>query len=240
MKRCKMCNSQIGNDVKFCPNCGSTEFVEVQPGYPYSEETTVLETEPQQNVYSKPNINQTYDQPNFQQPYGISNNQISYGSLKKRKLKVWQILLIVLGAVLILGAGTFFFISNLSYETRTFVKEDSYMDDEIEITAKGDIIIKWKETVSFDKANSYYDNAVEYYEVLADEVVIYDFIDIDTDENDDEFIITVTIDELDNKNNLEKAVNEKLIALSGTENPDYLSMSLSAKGFKNAGYTEED
>lgn len=235
-----MCNSQIGNEVKFCPNCGATEFVEVQPNYPYSEETTVLESQPQQNGYSQPNINQTYNQSNFQQPYRTVNTQMPYGSPTKKKIKAWQILLIVLGAVLILGVGAFFLISSLSYETRTFVKESNDVVYETEITAKGDKIIKWQDSITLDKDDSYYDIYVKNIEESLDGVDIYDFIDVDIDEDDDKYVATVTINELDNKNKLEKAIDENLISVSGTDDPDYLSMTLTVKNLRTSGYTEED
>ncbi len=110
MKVCPNCNGFADDTANVCPNCG-TPFAPVNPQQPNY-------TQPQQPNYAQqpqqPNYAQQPQQPNYaqqpQQPNYAQQPQQGYNygaqppapEQKKKGIKAWQIILIVLGVILLL------------------------------------------------------------------------------------------------------------------------------------------
>ena len=136
MKICNNCHTSVDDGVKFCPKCGMSNFYGNELG-----ETTILEPNQQpqfQSTQYSPTPTPTDNRP----PYGapvqrpvVPNSQAPYQPTmpvvsEKRKLKWYQILLIVVGALLVLlfAVGIVIWSQESSYEPNNNHYNDYYDD----------------------------------------------------------------------------------------------------------------
>lgn len=116
-KTCTQCGYIADESIKFCPNCGSNNFREFDP-----DETAILT--PDDSPFNQNPTPQ--QQTNFQNAFGANQpyqSSINPSNTKKKKgLKGWQIVLIVLGVLILAGIG---FAAEKTFQQQGYGKTDS-------------------------------------------------------------------------------------------------------------------
>lgn len=177
-KICSRCNAQVNVGVKFCPCCGSSEFREEDPN-----ETVLLTAE--DNPYRQDaNLQHSYSYQPFTGTYPAQP--------KKRGMKWWQILLIVVGvlAVLLIVFGIIgvmhkggAFNNDLSYSDDYDVSSMDTEDDTFTSYTKGEIVDGWYvnewANIKFEITDDWPQSKSDVYDSLTDTYTDCGFASVD-------------------------------------------------------------